>query len=94
MANSLFQINTEIKGSVKLREKTLAIGHQFAKFANVFSSANVFRYMVPYIGVLTISSQTPVLPTQQTIISIPDQAAGKDLRGLRAFCDAKNECIA
>ena len=36
-ANTLFQINAEIKGSVKLREKTLAIGHQFAKFANVFS---------------------------------------------------------
>ena len=34
LANSLFQINTEIKGSVKLREKILAIGHQFA---NVFS---------------------------------------------------------
>ena len=35
LANS-FQLNTGIKGSVKLREKTLAIGHQFAKFANVF----------------------------------------------------------
>ena len=34
LANGLFQINTNIKGSVKLREKTLAIGHQFA---NVFS---------------------------------------------------------
>ena len=38
-ANSLFQINTEIKDSVKLREKTLAIGHQFAL-------ANVFHYTV------------------------------------------------
>ena len=37
LANSLFQINTEIKASVKSREKTLAIGHQFAKFANVVS---------------------------------------------------------
>ena len=37
LANSLFQINTEIKASVKFREKTLAIGHQFA---------NVFRYTV------------------------------------------------
>ena len=27
LANSLFQINLEIKASVKLREKTLAIGH-------------------------------------------------------------------
>ena len=37
LANSLFQINTEIKGSVKLREKTLAIGHQLTEFASVFS---------------------------------------------------------
>ena len=35
LANSFFQMNTEIKGSIKLREKTLAISHQFAKF-NVF----------------------------------------------------------
>ena len=27
LANSLFQINTDIKASVKLREKTLVIGH-------------------------------------------------------------------
>ena len=41
LANSLFQINMEMKGFVELREKTLAIGHQFAKFADV-SAANVF----------------------------------------------------
>ena len=40
LVNSLFQINTEIKGSIKLREKTLAIGHQFA---------NVFCYTVTRI---------------------------------------------
>ena len=37
LANSPFQINTEIKGFVKLREKTLPIGHHFAI---------VFRYML------------------------------------------------
>ena len=42
--NSLFQINTEIKASVKLREKTLAIGHQFTKFANVFSCQRFLLY--------------------------------------------------
>ena len=37
--------NTDIVDLVNLREKTLVIGHQFAKFA-MFSPANVFRYMV------------------------------------------------
>ena len=41
--NSLFQINTEIKGSVKLREKTLVIGHQFA---NVFSCQHFPLYSI------------------------------------------------
>ena len=37
LANNLFQINTGIKASVKMREKTLVFGYQFAKFPNVFS---------------------------------------------------------
>ena len=40
-------MNMDIKGSVKLREKTLAIDHQFIKFANVFS-----RQRSPLYGML------------------------------------------
>ena len=43
LANSLFQINTKIKGSVKLREKPLVISHQSAKFTN---APTFFHYMV------------------------------------------------
>ena len=55
LVNSLFQINTETKGSVKLREKTLAIGHQFIKFAPMFSPANVFHYTVASLVVKKVA---------------------------------------
>ena len=42
LTNSLFQINTGIKDSVKLREKTW----QLAIDPPMFSPANIFRYTV------------------------------------------------
>ena len=44
-------INTKIKGSVKLREKTLVIGHQFAKFGNVFSHQHFPLYGITLFDV-------------------------------------------
>ena len=49
LVNSPFQINTEIKGSIKLREKTLAIGRQFA---NVFSHQHFPLYSICVIKML------------------------------------------
>ena len=55
LVNNFFQINTEIKASIKLREKTLAIGHQFAKFANVFSR-QCFALYSSYVTTLEIGN--------------------------------------
>ena len=42
-SNSLqMKINTDMKNSVNLREKTLAISQQFAKFTNFFSLPPTF----------------------------------------------------
>ena len=38
----------DIKYSVNLKEKTLTIGHQFAKFANVFSRQRFPLYSNSY----------------------------------------------
>ena len=45
LANSLFQINTEIKVSVKLREKLWRLAINSPNLS-MFSPANVFRYMM------------------------------------------------
>ena len=53
----------EIEDSVKLRKKTVAIGHQFAKFVNVFSH-NIYGVIA-----LLISAMSDTIKIIQIILN-------------------------
>ena len=67
-------INTDIEYSINLREKTLAIGHQFAKFINFVSHHNVFHYTVyTYWGLIpAIYPQTWFSLTVSNVFNTPN----------------------
>ena len=66
--NSLFQINTEIKGSVKLREKTLALAINSPMFSAIRYRSNKLRLKLTIGCVYKVSLLLSILHRRNSLI--------------------------